>query len=272
MRADFLEFKHYYQDVKQKFLADSFYLDFINHKFVHSVDVLHVGQTILSTTPELKNKTAEFKDYAQKALLFHDVGRFQEAFLRFQADNEQKGVAACSNLYDHGSIGYELLKNNPLYNDLRILFAVKYHGKMMEEVRSSLMMKEVELSPYEDDIIKILYLVRDADKLANLWVIKAENHLEKDIFYKQLTKEALKAPLSEEVKEQFFSQKTILFPTVHTFADRILYVLSWVFDFNYQVTKEIFAEKEYALFLFSLLVQYHKNQEDLDKIKKIIHI
>jgi hypothetical protein len=60
---------------------------------------------------------------------------------------------------------------------------------MMSEVKQSPMWHEIEKLPPEqaDEIKKILYLVRDADKTANLRVIKQEDHLRQDLFFKQLT-------------------------------------------------------------------------------------
>jgi len=271
MKEDFIRFKQYYQESAKKVPQDEFYHGSIMHKFKHSVDVLHMGQRIMKETPELNDRTEEFTVLAEKALLFHDVGRFEEAVKR--CDAEQKGILikASSNQYDHGEIGYNELKNVADYNDLRVLFAVRYHGKMMEDVFASDMWQEVLKSPNKDDVLKILYLVRDADKLANLWVIKEDNHLCKDTFYQQLTKEALNAPISSEVMKQFLEKKVVLFPTVYSFADAILRVLSWIFDLNYQKTIDIFVSKKYGEFLLSELAKYHKDKKDLADIREMMN-
>ena len=267
MKSDFVVFKQYYQDVAKRIPDDSPFIKDIEHKFRHSVEVLHVGQKILENTPELNGCSRDFKDYAEKALLFHDVGRFKEALYRYRADKKHVKITAAG--CEHGLIGYNLMKKNDAYNDIRILFSLRYHGKMMENVRHSLLWKKIQKSTQRDDIVRILYLVRDADKLANLEHIKKDNHLTKDVFYRQLSKEALNAPISDIVKEQFLAKKTILFPTVYSFADRVLMVLSWIFDLNYQYTKKTFKRSSYDKYLLQELNIYHPNKEDLGEIEKL---
>jgi len=270
MREDFIEFKEYYREAAAKVPADSFFRQTMNHKFKHSVEVLHIGQTILHNTPELKNASPEFIKLAETALLFHDVGRFEEAYKQYKAQKKGIIIAASSNIYDHGLIGYNLLKKNPKYNDMRILFALKWHGKMPEEITASTDWKKATSSPDFASIKQILLLVRDADKLANLYHIKQNNQLEKDLFYRQLTKEAMFSPLSPAVWQQFSERRTILFSNVYSFADRILLVLSWIFDLNYQATKQIFNNNGYTEYLLDLLSKYHQNANDISKITSII--
>lgn len=63
--------------------------------------------------------------------MFHDVGRFEEGTLRYQAEQNKEYIAAASSQLNHGDLGYNTLLKNPLYNDPRILAAVKFHGLMM---------------------------------------------------------------------------------------------------------------------------------------------
>ncbi|MBQ8465349.1 MAG: HD domain-containing protein [Alphaproteobacteria bacterium] len=267
MRENFLDFKEYYKQAIVKVPNDSFFKGSIDHKFRHSVAVLYAGERIIKETPELKNTSESFRKLAKTALLFHDVGRFEEAVKRHNTPN-LTAKAEVLNQYDHGLLGYNALKDNPKYNDIRIVLAVRYHGKMMDEVRKSSLWQKTQACPEGKEAQEILYLVRDADKLANLENIKKEDHLRKDLFYKLLSKEALQAGLSEKVKEQFLSGQTVLSPTVYSFADRVLMILSWIFDLNYQKTKEIFKENKYDEYLLDLLAQYHQKQTDIMSIRK----
>lgn len=272
MREDLINFKKYYLEVVPKVPADSFFRQSMNHKYRHSIDVLHCGQEIMQKTPELANISVQFTNFAEQALLFHDVGRFEEAFLRYEAGKNSDLTADVLAQFDHGIIGYNLLKENQKYNDLRILFAVRYHGKMMEDVRMSEMWQNVVKSADRDEILQIFYLVRDADKVANLQTARKTDHLKQDIFYKCLSNDAKIAPLTSKVKEQFFTGKTVLSATVQTFADRLLQVLSWIYDFNYEYTKAVFINQGYAQFLFDELVKYHPDKTELQKIKEIIKL
>ena len=270
MKEDLITLKKFYLQAVAQIPADSFFHESINHKFCHSVAVWQTGRKIMTQTPELADIDAEFKTLAERALLFHDVGRFHEAVCRYRAMQQKISVSAASNKYDHGFIGYDLLKDLPPYNDLRILLAIKYHGKMMEEVRASELWQQTEQSPLGNDAGKILYLVRDADKLANLEVIKTQNHLQHDIFFKLLSDEARHAPISAVVWQQFLARQTILFTDLHSFADRILMVLSWIFDLNYQYTKKAFISDGYTRFLLNELAKYHPNNNDLGRITLLI--
>ena len=270
MREEFLNFKQYYREAMREVSEDSFYRYSIDHKFKHSVEVLHIGQTILHHTPELKNVSDEFMRLAETALLFHDVGRFSEAVKQYEAQKENVVITAASDTFDHGLLGYEILKHNSQYCDERILFAVKWHGKMMSKIMSSADWKKAQKSADFEDIKQILFLVRDADKLANLHHIKADNHLQKDLFFRQLSSEALNAPISPLVLKQFYENHSVLFADVYSFADRILYVLAWAYDLNYQTTKDIFKRQGYVAYLLDLLAQYHSNAKDVLKIKKVL--
>lgn len=263
MREDFIEFKKYHNQAAKQVPADSFYLYAINHKFRHSIEVLYNGRILLNKTPELKNKSAEFKHLAELALLFHDVGRFNEAIIQYK-------TPAKAFHYDHGFIGYELLKTNPKYQDMRILFAIRYHGKLIEEAWASSLWQELKDTPQSEDIKKILYLVRDADKLANFYRIKQNDYLFKDLFFKQLTPEALHAELSEKVKQQYLQKKPVALSDVYSFADRILLVLAMYFDLNYKLSKELFMKNGYDKYLLDLLAKYHPHPKDIAAIKKIL--
>ena len=270
MRNDFLELKKYYREATIQIPNGSVLKNFINRKFKHSIKVLHIGKHIMYETAELKREPTTFKDIAQKALLFHDVGRFEEAVLRYKTTDLSANPEK-TNQYDHGLIGYKKIKNNPNYNDARILFPVLYHGKMIEEIKKSAEWKKIAKKPYKDEAEKILFLVRDADKLENLEKIKKEDKLRNDLLFTSLAPKALNAGLSQNVKQQFFAKQTISLSTIHSFADRILLVLSWIFDLNYQKTKEIFKQQEYGQYLLNMLSQYHKSKKDIEEITSFMN-
>ncbi len=270
MRENFIEFKKYYLEAASQLVKDSFFMESINHKFRHSICVLHYGKHILYQTPELKFQSDDFKNIAQKALLFHDVGRFEEAVMRYHTPDLEKNPMIL-NQYDHGLIGYEKLKHNPLYNDIRILLAVRYHGKMIDQVKKTALWEEAQKSPYAQDCEKILYLVRDADKMALLKDIKEKDRLRKDIFFKLLSKEALEAGLSQEVKEQFFASRPVVSQSVISFSDRILFVLAWIFDLNYVKTKEIFKENGYAEHLLKMMSEYNVSDKEINDVSNFAY-
>ena len=142
---------------------------------------------------------------------------------------------------------------------------------MIEEIKKSAEWKKIAKKPYKDEAEKILFLVRDADKLENLEKIKKEDKLRNDLLFTSLPTKALNAGLSQNVKQQFFAKQTISLSTIHSFADRILLVLSWIFDLNYQKTKEIFKQQEYGQYLLNMLSQYHKSKKDIEEITSFMN-
>lgn len=260
-REDFINFKKYYQNVAQKIPKDNFYQGFISHKVIHSAEVLRLGRHILQQTPTLNHKPAEFKLAAERTLLFHDVGRFEEGLLRFQAENNQEHIAASSLKFNHCDLGYSSLLADSIYNDPKILAAVKFHGRMMEDVYKDPEWQQFMELPEKEDIKQILFLTRDADKLANLLSIKKEQRLYHDIFYKQLPMELRTAPLSQKVVKQFIDGETILFPTIKSFADRILMNISWIYDINYPQTLYMCKISEVFEYLLEELNKINKNKE-----------
>lgn len=267
MQKDLCNFKKYYIEATQKIPADSFYRQSVNHKYRHSIDVLHFGREILQNTPELAGKSTEFCTAAQQALLFHDVGRFEEAVHLYEVEQNNGDLVAAYKAQNHGIIGYDLLKNDENYNDMRVLFAVRWHGHMPEEIRCSEMYQVAKNSPQFTEITEILRLVRDADKLANLYVIKKQDHLRKDLFFQQLSPDELCAPISEKVMAQFLAGQVILTATIHSFADRIMQVISWIYDYNYTATKMIFKAHDFGDYLLRELSKYHHNEADIAEIR-----
>ncbi|MBR1601218.1 MAG: HD domain-containing protein [Alphaproteobacteria bacterium] len=271
MMQDFIELKKHYQRALNELPKGSFYHFSINHKFRHSVQVLHAGQEIMANSPELADISQEFKTDAERALLFHDIGRFHEMVCIYRDNIKNIIVGAGTNKYDHGFIGYDILKEIPQYNHLKLLLAVKYHGKMMEQVKTSDLWQEAEKSPDEMIIKKILYIVRDADKLANLRVIKSTGHLKEDLFYKQLSPDAKRAGITPEVMAQFENHQVIFFPTIRSYNDRVMMVLSWIFDFNFQYTRKLFLHAGLAYYLFNELLLTGISDDIILKLKRIMN-
>ena len=268
---DFIHFKKYCKKALIEVDDNAFYRSSIRHKLIHSIRVLNFGQRIAENTPIYNQReTQELRDVAKKTLLFHDVGRFEEAVLRCKAEKNNEYVKASSLKYNHCIIGHDVLSPDSAYNDKRILFAVRYHGCMIEEAYASDMWKNENSETTKEEMQHILFLVRDADKLENMDTIKNKDHLKKDVFYKQLTEEAKSASPSPIVLEQLFNKEVVKFSTVYSYADRIIMVLSWFFDINYDASFNIAKEKGYKQHLLDDLANYNKDKSLQDKITELL--
>lgn len=266
------DFKIFYQKALKEVEDNTFYINNIKRKYIHSIKVLRIGNKIRNNTKILyNNSNNKLETIAIKALLFHDVGRFNEAKIRYQQEKLQKKQIKASSLkINHGNLGVKLLKNNPKYNDIRILFAIKYHGQMIEKAIKSKEYQTAKTLKVKKEMLNILYLVRDADKLENLYRIKNQNNLTKDVFYKQLSKEAKIAPPSPKVLKQLFAKKVVKFSTVYSYADRLIMVLSWFFDINYKESYQIIKENNYKQYLLDELKIYNQDKSLQLKIQKLL--
>jgi hypothetical protein len=68
--------------------------------------------------------------------------------------------------------------------------------------------------------------------------------------------------------QQFKQHQTVLFKNVYSFADRVLMVISWIFDLNYQRTKELFVEEAFGVYLLDLLSEYGVLPATVEKIRQ----
>ena len=103
----------------------------------------------------------------EKALLFHDVGRFMEIYNMYRDNAFADHGSWFSKRYDHGVLSYEMMKDKPGYNDIRILASLKHHGHMMEKFEGIPNFGRQPIPETERQLRAILGWVRDADKLAN---------------------------------------------------------------------------------------------------------
>lgn len=126
-----------------------------------------IGRKIAARDEQLKKEDAAFHALGEKALLFHDVGRFMEVYEMYRNNAFADHGSWFSKRCDHGLLSYEMMKNEPGYNDVRILAALKHHGHMMEEFYADPEFQDVADPETGRQLLAILFWVRDADKLAH---------------------------------------------------------------------------------------------------------
>ena len=134
-----------------------------------------------------------------------------------------------------------MMKNEPGYNDVRILAALKHHGHMMEEFYADPEFQDVADPETGRQLLAILFWVRDADKLANFYIQRYEDNLRKD-------------PTG----------------TVKSYCDRLLCCLSWIYDLNYKASYRLCAEHGYFDMLLELLAEYNRDTGAQEKIARTV--
>lgn len=230
---------------------------FVDEKIAHSLQVFEAGNYLLKNENAFKNWSSKLIRMARTAVLFHDVGRFQETVDKLKYPNVYS---------DHALLGYDFLRQYPEYNDLRILLPVKYHSCMIEELYKDHKYQNVEDPQIKYEIEKITFLVRDADKIANFNLLA---HSDKDIrrlFNIELKSKTARTPLSPAVQACVFEKRPVKREDVRTLSDSILSLICWIFDLNYNSSFSYIRKNECFDFLLQLL---NKSNADAQSQKKI---
>ena len=214
----------YYRHCLNEVSGDSFLEGYANEKMVHSLQVVGAGNYIMKHESVFQSEDEDFLRCAKLAYLFHDIGRFQEIELRFKNPSEK---------YDHSFFSFEILKNYPQYSRPEILLPVKHHGHMIDALYVDEDYQSLVGSSLQDKVKKVAFLVRDADKIANFYLL--HRALEKNntailrLFFYDLppmlpTEKALSQYLSFQMVD--INRSNI--------ADTLLNYYSWIYDLNYE--------------------------------------
>ncbi len=209
-------------EYKSKFeLASGRGAQLIKEKIRHSYQVLGAGNLILKNEDKYVKLSEEEKDLLKATLLLHDIGRFKEAVVE---------------KLDHGVYGAELLKNTAEFNKKEVWLAIKHHGHLIEDLY-----EDEEYLCLDDDekeeVKKYIFLIRDADKIANFYLLMNEFHeMSKLFLYPERYKNTGAA--SDLVHNRFMKHCSINKNDVTNMADQSLMFFACVFDLNYRASFE----------------------------------
>jgi len=182
----------------------------ILRKILHTKEVVMAGIEIME-----KEKSIEWNPYMVGAVTFaHDFGRFPQALLGSFSDTKTR--------FDHASEGARLIEKENFSElasmgiDTKVLAeAVRQHSRL----------------EYSGEEVYVKF-VRDADKLGLMRFI--EYHLaDYEVPHGSVTKGTLEAVLAK---------KSVLHKDVKTKVDVYLSWLSWIYDLNFEATKEMFVD------------------------------
>lgn len=206
----------------------SFARVFIEEKIRHSFQVLGAGNYILKHEPIFNTCNTEQLDCLKATVLLHDIARFQEILLR------ENGI-----FIDHGTYGADMLKKTDTFKNTNITLPIKHHGHLIEELYSD---PEYLSLPKQaqTDIKNICFLVRDADKLANFYLLANSFKEVESVFFPN-TQTNNKIPVPE-IKESFLQNKSINKDLCQSSADRALLLLAWIFDIDFS-SSLVFLQK-----------------------------
>lgn len=204
-------------------IDDSYQKDLMDEKIRHSYQVMGAGNFLLKHEDCFVNCSAAELNKLKAVVLLHDVGRFYEAY------QKTKGAKL-----DHGVFGADYLKQFSMFDDCYTDLAIRHHGHMIDALYDD----ELYLNLSEEDkrqVRHVSFLVRDADKLANFYLLVSHFEEVKDLFFGVTWFEnPHNKNINQKVKEDFFANRCVLKADCNNFADWALLVLSWVYDLNFK--------------------------------------
>ncbi len=240
--------KHYFLQ-NEKIKNNDKILNYNNHKIRHSYVVLFVAQKLLTYEKEIFNKQNIKK--VEVASLLHDVWRFYQNDLINILSNDE---------FEHWDFWYELLEEEWI-DDLSILFAVKYHNK-----------KNIDWLYLEEDFIKsdeikkqeilnIVKIVRDADKIQNLEYILF-NPIDRLYF-----KYELNNSYNEKILDDFINWKLLNSNEISTYVEYFLLLANWLYDLNFKTSFRFLKQDWFVDFIVLNLQKVSLDELIISKIK-----
>ncbi len=253
-------YKQYYE-AKEYVKNSPLHLEWCEEKIYHSKQVIGAMLYLIKHEKIFQNCDKEFLHYAKCATILHDIGRFEETKKKW--DNSNCGV---SENIDHSVLGYQFLKSIPEYNNPRIYLAVKHHGHMIEELYEDEEFSSIKDKKLKQEIIEIIFLVRDADKIANYYLMSCEPEKKFPyIFSNNDTTEQADEKILPEIIEEFTEFRITNSSCRVNRKTSLLNCLSWVYDINY-ISAIDFIIKNHSLSKMLDIFYNATHDDDLQEI------
>lgn len=220
------------EECLQKVAHDEFFVGYTKEKIRHSYQVMGAGNYIVPRVEWLKSKGYEYADMVKSAVLLHDICRFAEI--------EEKCLH--NRQIDHGVAGGEFLRTVPEFSDIRIWLPIKHHGHLIEALYADEEYKNIADEELKQEVARICFIIRDADKIANLRMLAYEPDMRYLFFGKKDVVPAVDGHISEPVWRELEKDETLPRWAEATPADRMAGYLSWYYDINYQYAIDFCAK------------------------------
>jgi hypothetical protein len=213
---------------------------------------LHVCRNILAVARGESLDTNEMM-LAETIALFHDIGRFPQ-YAQYRTFKDSISV-------NHGLLGANTLLEKKVLDRIPrrehdiIVDAVKFHNAF------------TVADIVDDDKLRFLKLIRDADKL-DIWRVFIE-------FYESADEERSDAvglglpddpSYSKEILPLVHNRQIISLTKLRTLNDFKLLQLSWIFDLNFVASFMLLAERDYINRIAATLPQ---TDEILDTVARV---
>lgn len=247
-----------YADCLAKVKSEAFYETFAKEKIKHSMQVVGAGNYILKNSPEFRNKTPDYIKLGKLVNLYHDIGRFKEIELLF---------LDAKSIHNHSFYSYEKLKELG-YSDLCLLLPVKLHGLLAGSLEEDPEYANVNDEKLRKEIRELFFLVRDADKIANLHLIKYDQRVFNDLFYAGMTQEKAYDKISPKVLAAFEERREVLNSDRISFTDRLVQIVCFGFELHYKPSFDYVAKFGLFEHILGIMRRYNPDAEMQAYIEK----
>ena len=218
----------------------------IEYKYKHSYRVVHQAEEICRS---INLDTVE-RDLASNIALLHDIARFRQ-WTEYETFNDQKS-------FDHGDEGVKILfEEGEIHNynideaDYDIVkTAIANHNKYAVDYN--------KLSARETLHTKI---IRDADKVDVLYALSTN---------KLLSISDDDSEISEDARDEFFDHKQVTRKITSSQNDRILCIISFIFDLNYDYSKARVYNEKYLDKIYKNVKNKEIYKPFIDEAKKYL--
>lgn len=229
-----------------KYVSDfDFKVDGIEYKYYHSYRVQKYSEKI----SDMLNLGLKDKKLASDIGLLHDIGRFHQL---------EKYNSFCDKKIDHADYGAKILfEDNLILNydinkcDYEIVKkAIRNHNKY--QIEDGLNERELFFAK----------LVRDADKIDILNAFSSIRVLE----ICECDEE-----ISPSVREEFFNNITVRNVNVKNKNDKIISMLAFLFDINFEVSYRIIKEEDFINKFYDAIKHKEIFKEYFDYANKYLY-
>ena len=249
-----------FEECLRKVKGKTFFEEFAKEKIHHSMQVVGAGNYIMKNERIFQHRDPEFLKLGKLVNLYHDIGRFKEIFLLSEDPSSR---------HDHGFYSYEILKEKG-YSDWRLLLPVKQHGHLVDALDNDEEFQRLTSADLRREVRELYGLVKDADKIANLYLIKTDARIFKDLFFAHLSEEEKYAPVSEKVLQSMECKSLVTHGACNSFSDRLLQILCFAFEIYYRSSFDFINKHGLFEHILSVMRQFNPDAKLQRRIEDFI--
>jgi len=212
-------------------------------------EILNIGKALELNRDEL--------NLAEVIALLHDIGRFEQ-YARYSTFVDRKSE-------DHAKLGVRILKEDDVLKEFNesiqslIFRTILYHN------RAKLPENETETCLF------FTKLLRDADKL-DIWKVVTDYYHQKN--GKRNGAIELDLPdtpeFSEEVYQDLMNKRIVNIKHVKNLNDFKLLQIGWIFDINFDITRQAIKSRHYLELIRDVLPKSEKIELIFENISKVV--